>query len=211
MKVLVIGGGIGGLATALSLSAAGIDAQVYESVANMKATGVGINLQPNAVRELIELGLENALARTAIETARLAYYNRHGQLIWLEPRGIAAGYRWPQYSIDRGDLQMILLGALKERIGAENIFPGHHLVSFEQDAAGVTAHFIDRRNGKALSSQRGDALIGCDGIHSVVRAQLYPNEGPPVWPPWASASAGPWSIRSAKKSPIADARASTGR
>src|SRR4051794_39326223 len=145
MKVLVIGGGIGGLATALSLRAAGIDAQVYESVADMKATGVGINLQPNAVRELIELGLENALARTAIETARLAYYNRHGQLIWSEPRGIAAGYRWPQYSIDRGDLQMILLGALQERIGAENIFAGHHLVSFEQDGAGVTAHFIDRR------------------------------------------------------------------
>ena len=134
MKVMVIGAGIGGLTAALSLHAAGIDAQVYESVADMQALGAGINLQPNAVRELIELGLGSALGATAIETAELGYYNKHGQLIWSEPRGLAAGYAWPQYSIDRGDLQMILLAAVKERIGAGNVFAGHHLVSFEQDA-----------------------------------------------------------------------------
>jgi 5-methylphenazine-1-carboxylate 1-monooxygenase len=110
MKAMVIGAGIGGLTTApLSLHAAGIDAQVHESVADMRGLGVGINLQPNAVRELVELGLGDALAAAAIETAELRYYNKHGQLIWSEPRGLAAGYAWPQYSIDRGDLQMILL------------------------------------------------------------------------------------------------------
>ena len=96
MKVMVIGAGIGGLTAALSLHAAGIDAQVYESVADMQALGAGINLQPNAVRELIELGLGSALGATAIETAELGYYNKHGQLIWSEPRGLAAGYAWPQ-------------------------------------------------------------------------------------------------------------------
>ena len=120
------------------------------------------------------------LAATAIETAELAYHNKHGQLIWSEPRGLAAGYAWPQYSIDRGDLQMILLDAVKNRIGADNVFAGHHLVSFEQDGSGVTAYFIDRRSGQPLPPHRGDVLVGCDGIHSVVRAQLHPNEGPPV-------------------------------
>jgi len=180
MKVMVIGAGIGGLTTALSLHAAGIDAQVYESVADIKALGVGINLQPNAVRELIELDLGNELAATAIETAELRFYNKLGQLIWAEPRGLAAGYEWPHYAIDRGDLQLILLTAVKERIGAGNLFAAHHLVSFEQDSSGITAHFIDRKSGKQLPSQRGDALIGCDGIHSQVRKQLYPHEGPPV-------------------------------
>jgi 5-methylphenazine-1-carboxylate 1-monooxygenase len=180
MMMMVIGGGIGGLTMALSLHAAGIDVRVYESAADMKPVGVGMNLQPNAVRELIELGMGDALAATAIETAELAYYNKHGQLIWREPRGLAAGYLWPQYSIDRGDLHMILLDAVKDRIGPENVFAGHHLVSFEQDNSSVTAWFIDRRSAQALTPHRGDVLVGCDGIRSVVRAQLYPNEGPPV-------------------------------
>ena len=153
LTVMVIGGGIGGLATALSLHAAGIGVRVYESVAEIKALGVGINLQPNAV-----LGLADRLAVTAIETAALAYHNKHGQLIWSEPRGFAAGYAWPQYSIDRGDLQMILLDAVKNRIGADNVFAGHHLVSFEQDGSGVTAYFIDRRSGQPIPPHRGDVL-----------------------------------------------------
>jgi 5-methylphenazine-1-carboxylate 1-monooxygenase len=181
MKVMVIGGGMGGLSAALSLHAAGIETQVYEAVADIKALGVGINLQPNAVRELIELGLGEVLATTGIETAELGYYNKHGQLIWAEPRGRAAGYEWPQYAIDRGDLQMILLNAVKERIGAENVFASHRLVSFEQDSSGVTAHFTDRKTGQPLPPRRGDILVGCDGIHSAVRAQLYPREGAPAW------------------------------
>ena len=180
MSVMVIGASIGGLTAALSLHAAGLDVRVYESVADIKAIGFGINLQPNAVRELIELGLGDALAATAIETAELRYYNKLGQLIWTEPRGRSAGYAWPQYAIDRGDLQMILLDAVKERIGAENVLTGYHLVSFEQDGSGVTAQFVDRRTGQRLPPQRSDVLIGCDGIHSVVRAQLYPDEKPPV-------------------------------
>jgi 2-polyprenyl-6-methoxyphenol hydroxylase-like FAD-dependent oxidoreductase len=181
MKVLVIGGGIGGLTTALSLHAAGIEAEVFEQTPSIEALGVGINLQPNAVRELMELGLGDALKAVAIETSTLSYYNKLGQLIWSEPRGLAAGYRWPQYSIDRGDLQMILLDAVDARIGAaRNVHTNHTLVSFEQTGRGVVAQFIERASGRPLPPHKGDVLIGADGIHSAVRAQLYPNEGPPV-------------------------------
>ncbi len=180
MQVLIVGGGIGGLTTALSLHAAGIDCCVYESVISLRALGVGINLQPNAVRELTELGLGDALAETAIETSTLAYYNKHGQLIWSEPRGRAAGYRWPQYSIHRGELLIILLDAVRARLGPERIRAGHHFVGFEQDPFGVTAQFARRPDGTSVTA-RGDILVGADGIHSSVRAQLYPNEGKPVF------------------------------
>jgi 2-polyprenyl-6-methoxyphenol hydroxylase-like FAD-dependent oxidoreductase len=180
MKVLVIGGGIGGLSTALSLEAAGIEVAVFEKTPTIEALGVGINLQPNAVRELTELGLDDQLKAVAIETSTLGYYNRFGQPIWSEPRGRAAGYAWPQYSIDRGDLQMILLSAVCQRIGEQHIFTGHELVSFEQRSGGVTANFIDVASGKPLPPCQGDVLVGADGIHSAVRAQLYPREGPPV-------------------------------
>lgn len=180
MKAIVVGAGIGGLTTALSMAAAGIEVAVFDTVPAMKVLGLGINLQPNAVRELIELGLAEQLAEYAIETANLAYYNKHGQLIWREPRGLAAGYRWPQYSIHRGELQKILLDATVSRIGKENIHLGHHFASFEQDGSGVTAHFIDRPTGRRLASDRADVLIGADGINSAVRRVLYPNEGEPV-------------------------------
>ena len=74
---------------------------------------------------------------------------------------------------------MLLLDAVKERIGADKIFVGHHLVAFAQDGSGVTAHFVDRCSSHSLAPHRG-MLVGCDGIHSAVRKQLYPNEGPPV-------------------------------
>jgi 2-polyprenyl-6-methoxyphenol hydroxylase-like FAD-dependent oxidoreductase len=180
VKVLVIGGGIGGLTTALSLHAAGIEVEVFEQVPRIEALGVGINLQPNAVRELIELGLGDELAKAAIETSALSYYNKLGQLIWSEPRGMAAGYRWPQYSIDRGDLHLILYAAMCQRIGAGAVSTGHRLTHFTQSSGGVEAHFVDRESGRELLSRKGDALIGCDGIHSAVRVQLYPDEGGPV-------------------------------
>jgi 2-polyprenyl-6-methoxyphenol hydroxylase-like FAD-dependent oxidoreductase len=179
MKALIVGGGIGGMATALSLQAAGIDVEIFEQAPVIEALGVGVNLQPNAVRELIELGLGDELKSVAIETSNLGYYNRFGQLIWSEPRGRAAGYNWPQYSIDRGDLHMILLRAVEARLGEACVFTGHKFVSFEQTSGGVVADFLDSHTAR-LSRHRGDLLIGADGIHSAVRAQLYPDEGPPV-------------------------------
>jgi 5-methylphenazine-1-carboxylate 1-monooxygenase len=175
MRVLIIGGGIGGLTTALALHQAGIEAEVFEAAAEVRPLGVGINLQPHAVRELTELGLADRLAATGVATREFVYANRFGQEIWAEPRGLAAGYRWPQYSIHRGRLQLLLWEAARERIGAARLHAGRRLTSFEQDASGVTARFADG------GSARGDALVAADGIHSAVRAAFVPEEGPPKW------------------------------
>src|SRR4029079_17890391 len=141
MRVMVIGAGIGGLSAALSLHAAGIDVDVYEAVPELKPLGVGINLLPHAVRELTELGLADRIAANAIPTAKLMYANRFGQEIWSEPRGIAAGYRWPQYSIHRGTLQMLLYEAVRERIGDAHIHLDRAAQRVEQ---GGEAHFVSR-------------------------------------------------------------------
>jgi 5-methylphenazine-1-carboxylate 1-monooxygenase len=95
MHVIIVGGGIAGLSAALSLHQIGVACRVYESVPRLAPIGHGINLQPNAVRELTALGLGDKLASAGILTAELAFCNKHGQLIWTEPRGKAAGYRWP--------------------------------------------------------------------------------------------------------------------
>jgi 2-polyprenyl-6-methoxyphenol hydroxylase-like FAD-dependent oxidoreductase len=181
LTVLIIGGGIAGLTTALSLHQIGVDCRVFESVETIEPLGVGINTLPHAVRELSELGLRDRLEATAVATARLAYYSSHGQEIWSEPRGEAAGYRWPQFSIHRGELQMILLAAVRERLGADRILTGHQLTGWEETATGVRARFVDRRSGRQRDVAEGPLLIGADGIHSTVRSALYPQEGPPIW------------------------------
>jgi 2-polyprenyl-6-methoxyphenol hydroxylase-like FAD-dependent oxidoreductase len=180
VTVLIAGGGIGGLALALSLHQIGVKCRVFESVREIKPVGVGINILPHAARELIELGLMEQLDRTAIRTSELAYFSKHGRPIWSEPRGLEAGYKWPQFSVHRGELQFILLNAARERIGAENILTGHHVSRWEETANGVRAHFVDK-DGAPLGSEEGSLLIACDGIHSTIRAHYHPEEGAPLW------------------------------
>src|SRR5579872_110470 len=180
MKVLIAGAGIGGLVAAMCLKRAGFAVEVCEAVGELRPLGVGINIQAGAVRILSSLGLEPQLAATAIETRELRYANRHGQTIWADPRGRHAGLPWPQFSIHRGDLQMILFDAARRMLGTDSFKFGRRLVGFEAAGDGVTARFVDRDNNAAGSAQ-GDILIGADGIHSAVRAQLYPGEGPPKW------------------------------
>ncbi len=181
MAVLIIGAGIAGLTTALSLHQVGVEARIFESTDSIEPLGVGINVLPHAVRELTELGLADRLAAIAIPTAELAYYSKHGRLIWSEPRGLAAGYNWPQFSIHRGELQAILLDAVRERLGADHVLTGHHLVRWETTASGLRAFFVDRRGGYRVGEAQGELLIAADGIHSVARGILYPKEGPPIW------------------------------
>jgi 2-polyprenyl-6-methoxyphenol hydroxylase-like FAD-dependent oxidoreductase len=178
LDVAIIGGGIGGLVTALALHAAGIRCTVFESVPALRPLGVGINLLPHSVRVLAALGLQPQLAATAIETAALAFYNRHGQLIWSEPRGIAAGYAYPQFSIHRGELQMLLLAAVRERMGEAAVLTGHALERFVDDGDAVRLHFVDPQ-GTPRETVRAHAVIAADGIHSVVRRHFHPDEGPP--------------------------------
>ena len=178
MKVIVAGGGIGGLATALALHARGIDAVVFERSATIRELGVGINTLPHAIGVLAELGLLPALDAAAIRTHELIYANRHGQTIWRELRGTAAGHKLPQFSIHRGRLQAILLAAVQQRL-PNAVRCGHALHAFDDDGAGVTARFT-RADGTQVEA-RGDVLVAADGIHSAVRARFYPQEGPPAW------------------------------
>jgi 2-polyprenyl-6-methoxyphenol hydroxylase-like FAD-dependent oxidoreductase len=178
MRVVIVGAGIGGLTLALSLHRAGIEAMVCEAAGELKPLGVGINLLPHAVRELTELGLAGDLAAIAIPTEALIYANKHGQEIWREPRGRFAGYHWPQYSIHRGELQLLLARTVRQRLGADAIRLGLSAAGVED--GGRAVRLTDRATGDSLRLE-ADVVVACDGIHSALRAQAYPEEGPPIW------------------------------
>lgn len=180
MRVIIVGGGIGGLTTALMLHARGVECRVFERSADIRELGVGINTLPHAIRELRDIGLLERLDAVGLRTHELFYLNRQGQEVWHELRGMDAGHDVPQFSIHRGMLLAVICDAARERLGPDAIRTDRRLTGFEQDADGVSARFADA-SGAEVETARGEALIGADGIHSTVRASLYPDEGPPRW------------------------------
>ncbi|MCA0203986.1 MAG: flavin-dependent oxidoreductase [Proteobacteria bacterium] len=175
-KVLIAGGGIAGLATALTLHQIGVPCVVLESVRALKPLGVGINLQPNAVRELYDLGLgAEALDEVGLPAREWALVGLNGNDIYSEPRGTLAGYHWPQYAVHRGRFHMMLYQAVLDRLGAESVKLGARVTGYRQDDGGVTAILEDGRE------ERGSLLIGADGIHSAIRAQMHPDQPPIHW------------------------------
>ncbi len=178
--VLIAGGGIGGMALALTLQQIGVPCVVFEAVAELRPLGVGINLQPNAVRELYDLGLNDELLDTiGIQAREWALVGRNGNDVYAEPRGLLAGYRWPQYSVHRGELQMLLYRTVLERLGAGAVRLGERVAGYRQDRHGVTA-LIETRDG-CRSEVQGCLLVAADGLHSAVRAQMYPQQPPIQW------------------------------
>jgi 5-methylphenazine-1-carboxylate 1-monooxygenase len=177
MRVLIVGGGIGGLATALFLHRAGIGVEIYEQAQELRELGVGINVLPHAIKELAALGLLPALDEAGIRTRELIYANRYGQVVWRELRGIDAGYEVPQLSIHRGKLLGVLLKAVLARLGASRLQTDRRLLDFAEHRGCLTAIF-ECRSGERFEVA-GDGLIGADGIHSRVRSIFYPDEGPP--------------------------------
>ncbi|HEX5497168.1 MAG TPA: flavin-dependent oxidoreductase [Mycobacteriales bacterium] len=174
MRVVIVGAGIGGLTTALELHRVGIDCQLYEAVDQISPVGVGVNVLPHAARILGDLGLADELAAVSVLTRESVFYNRFGQLVYAEPAGRFAGHADPQYSIHRADLQDVLLRAVRERLGPDAVRLGRPAVRVSQDDRRATVHFADHADPAGA-----DAVIGADGIHSVVRAQFHPHEGPP--------------------------------
>jgi 2-polyprenyl-6-methoxyphenol hydroxylase-like FAD-dependent oxidoreductase len=173
-EVLIAGAGIGGLTVALTLHAKGIRSTVIESAHQLKPLGVGINLLPHAVRELDELGLSDELVRLAAEPEKISFFDESGQVLFSEPRGIAGGYGWPQYAVHRGELQMLLLSAVRERLGTDAVRTGMGLTGFDALDGHVTAH-------TAAGDVDARILVGADGLHSVVRARLHPEPDPLMW------------------------------
>ncbi|MFF5624220.1 flavin-dependent oxidoreductase [Microbacterium sp. NPDC012755] len=179
MKIIVVGAGIGGLAAAISLHEAGLtDVTVYERSTGIRGLGVGINLLPHAVRELTELGVAETIAALGVEPRTLAYFTRFGQAIWDEPRGVAAGYRWPQLSVHRGRLQLALRDLADARL-AEPSRLGHRLIGIRSNADGTETARFATADGEVEAT--ADVVVGADGIHSALRALRYPAEGAPPW------------------------------
>ncbi|MEQ1728944.1 MAG: flavin-dependent oxidoreductase [Vicinamibacterales bacterium] len=158
MTVTIVGAGIGGLATALFL-----------------------HQQGHAVRELEKLGLLERVAAHGVLTKELLYFNKFGQRIWQEPRGIDAGYTWPQVSIHRGRLQRLLLDAVRERLGADRVLTGRRLTAVASDHDRVTTTFSVGGEKPNEVEVTADVAIAADGIHSAARRQFYPDEGAPVY------------------------------
>lgn len=172
--ILIAGAGIAGLTMGLTLHQLGMPFRIFERVAAPKPLGVGINLQPNAVRELFDLGLESALDSIGVRTRQYGFYSKTGLPIWVEPRGLAAGYHWPQLSVHRGQLQMMLLQTLRDRAGDVVDF-GAAAAGFETTDNGATLILSDGRRVD------GSVIIAADGIHSAIRKQMVPDEGEPIW------------------------------
>lgn len=178
MRVVIAGGGIAGLVMGLSLHQIGVPFRIFERVRTPRPLGVGINLQPTAVRELFSLGLEDVLDGIGVATQDYGFYTRTGVEIWTEPRGRHAGYHWPQYSVHRGQLQMALLETLIDRCGPDCVTFDAEVLAYRTTETGVE---LDTMQNGARRQHAGAMLVGADGIHSALRAQMYPEEGAPVW------------------------------
>lgn len=177
-RVLIAGGGIGGLSLALTLHQIGVESVVFEGVRDLKPLGVGINLQPNAVRELYDLGLDaKMLDRFGVPAMEWALVGLQGQEIYFEERGLLAGYHWPQYAVHRGEFHMGLYRTLVDRAGEDVVRVGHKATGYEINADGTVALVLEHE-GETVR-ETGTLLIGADGIHSAIRAQMHP-EQPPI-------------------------------
>lgn len=175
MTVLIAGAGIAGLSMGLTLHQLGIPFRIFERVGDIRPLGVGINIQPNAVRELFDLGLKDRLDAIGVRTRQYGFYTKTGLEIWVEPRGQFAGYTWPQYSIHRGQLQMMLLDELRARAGVDCVVTGAGVARYETGPQGATLILTDG------TRVEGDLAIAADGIRSAIRAQMLPDEGEPIW------------------------------
>ncbi len=176
INIAVVGGGIAGLGFALALKRKGLHCDVYESVPEIKELGVGITLLPHAMRELAALGVQRKLETIGIENLESVFFNRYGQFIYSEPRGRHAGYPLPELGIHRGKLHRILFEEALAQLGPQHIHTGHRCVGVEQDDSAATIRFIDPATGTERPSVRADIVVACDGIHSAVRKQFYPDE-----------------------------------
>ncbi|WP_342128890.1 flavin-dependent oxidoreductase [Hydrogenophaga sp. OTU3427] len=175
MSIAIAGGGIAGLALALSLHQRGIACHVFEAVPEVHELGVGITLLPHATRELSALGLLDRLEAVAIENLESVFYNRFGQYVYRELRGRHAGYDTPELGIHRGKLHRILWDAVLERLGPAHVHTGHRALRVEQDDTGATLCFA-AVNGVTPPPARADIVVACDGVNSALRRQFHPDD-----------------------------------
>ena len=175
MNIAIVGGGIAGLSFALGLHKRGIDCDVFEAVTDIKEIGVGITLLPHAMRELAELGLQDALEAVGIENLESVFYTQHGQYVYKEARGRHAGYTLPEIGIHRGKLHRILFDAAVSRLGADKVHTGMRCSAFSQNDNGVEIEFSNAHTQTSLKVQ-AQIAVACDGVNSVMRTQIHPQD-----------------------------------
>jgi 2-polyprenyl-6-methoxyphenol hydroxylase-like FAD-dependent oxidoreductase len=179
-QVIIAGGGIGGLSLALTLHQIGVACVVLEASREMLPLGVGINIQPNAVRELLDTGFDYAeLDAIGVPALEWALVGLNGKEVYAEPRGLKAGYKWPQYAVHRGELLMLLYNRVRQTLGDSAVVLGSRVSGYRKSADGVVA-LVQGADGQT-SEISGSLLIGADGIHSAVRAQMHPDQPPIHW------------------------------
>ena len=180
-KVIIAGGGIGGLTLALTLHQIGVPFFVLETSHTMRPLGVGINIQPNAVREFFELGLTSEVLGTiGVPAKEWALVGLNGREVYSEKRGLDAGYNWPQFAAHRGELLMLLYRTLIERAGAESVMLDARVDKYLKRPSGEVDVSVRGSDGSRFQIS-GRLLIGADGIHSAVRAQMHPDQPPIHW------------------------------
>jgi len=180
-KVLIAGGGIGGLVTALTLHQIGVPCVVFEAARDMRPLGVGINLQPNAVRELFDLGIDaKTLDQVGVPAKEWALVGLNGNDIYSEPRGKFAGYNWPQYAVHRGEFHILLYQTVLDRLGPDAVRLGQRVTGYRNNDDGTVTARVGQPDG-STTHETGTLLIGADGIHSAVRAQMHPDQPPIHW------------------------------
>ena len=175
MNIAIVGGGIAGLSFALGLHNRGIDCDVFEAVTDIKEIGVGITLLPHAMRELAELGLQDALEAVGIENLESVFYTQHGQYVYKEARGRHAGYTLPEIGIHRGKLHRILFDAAVNRLGADKVHTGMRCSAFSQNDHGVEIEFSNAHTQTSIKVQ-AQIAVACDGVNSVIRTQMHPQD-----------------------------------
>lgn len=179
--VIIAGGGIAGLAMAMTLHQIGVPCTVFDSVHELKPLGVGINIQPNAVRELLDLGITlEDLDRTGLPAREWALVGLNGNDIYSEPRGLLAGYHWPQYAVHRGRFHMMLHDKVRQRLGAGSIRLGARVTGYDNNHDGTVTATIEHSGGK-VELRTARMLIGADGLHSAIRARMHPDQPPIHW------------------------------
>jgi 2-polyprenyl-6-methoxyphenol hydroxylase-like FAD-dependent oxidoreductase len=168
-RVIIIGGGIGGLAAGVALRQAGIVATVYERMSAIREVGAAVALWPNGVKALGALGLRDALDAISLPEARGQICSWRGRVLSETlMRDVERRFGAPVLVVHRADLQAMLLAAFD----STQVVLDATCTGFRQTANGVSVLFADGR------SAQGDLLIGADGIHSAVRAQMFGHQRP---------------------------------
>lgn len=168
-SALIIGGGIGGLATAIALKRIGVEATVFESSPELREVGAGLTLWSNGMYALDKIGVADSALKAGMVVKDFRILNAKGEILGeIDLARVEAKMEFPNVSIHR----LKLIEALKSHLDLDSIHLHKRFVSYKDEGPRVTAHFADG------STASGDVLLGCDGFHSIVRQQMLGKKDP---------------------------------